>query len=143
MEQLSSSHFQPKSEPWVLRETQMTKRLLLIGSHPDSIWVAALRQALGPEARLDVAAAHESAGRLRKNVYDMIVLDYSAAADGPETLSELRRLKPAPPILVVSASPTWQQAKEVLLAGAADYMPKSLDVDELSAAFREILARLA
>jgi DNA-binding response OmpR family regulator len=142
MEQLSSSHFQPKSEPWVLREKQMTKKLLLIGSHPDSMWVAALRQALQPLTQLDVALAREAGERLQQKVYDLIVLDYSAMGNALETLSEFRQREPATPIIVVSASPTWQQAKEVLSAGAADYMPKSLDVEELGAAFKEILSRL-
>lgn len=142
MEQLSLSHFPPKSEPLVLGKKQMTKKLLLIGSHPNSMWVGALRQALQPLAQIDVALAREARERLKRGIYDMIVLDYSATENALETLSEFRRLEPATPILVVSASPTWQQAKEVLSTGAADYMPKSLDVEELGAAFEDILARL-
>jgi DNA-binding response OmpR family regulator len=143
MELLSSSHFQPKSEPWVLREMFMTKNLLVIGAPPDSAWVQALRQGLRPPINLDVIQLHEAEEGTDGEGYDLILLDYSAAGDAFRVLSRLRQLRPSTPIVVVSASPTWQQAREVFAAGATDYISKTLDLEELQAAFEGFFQRFS
>lgn len=142
MEQLSSLRYPSELEPWMLdTRTQMTKNLLLVGTPPDSLWAAALRDWLGSVADLHIVPADEARARLAETVYDTVILDYSADGVAPETLRELRQLRPDTPILVVSASPTWQQAREVLAAGGIDYVPKSLDADALRELMEEILSR--
>jgi DNA-binding response OmpR family regulator len=142
MEQLSSSHCQPEPEPWIfVPPTPMIKNLLLIGSLPDSLWVEALRGGLESAADLNVVPGDKARERLAERAYDLIILDYSAEGVALQTLRELRQLRPDTPVLVVSASPTWQQAREVFAAGGIDYVPKSLNAKALRELMEEILSR--
>lgn len=142
MEQLSSSHYLLEPESWILdTQTQMTKNLLLIGSLPNSLWVKALRKGLESVADLEVVTDGGARERMAENVYDLLILDYSAAGIALQTLRELRLSRPDTPILVVSASPTWQEAREVFASGGIDYVPKSLDTKALRELMEEILSR--
>jgi two-component system invasion response regulator UvrY len=59
---------------------------------------------------------------------------------GVEILSELKRLQPKLPVLVLSVHPEDQYGKRMLRAGASGYMNKDVAPDELINAIRKVLA---
>ncbi|MGA9349744.1 MAG: response regulator [Anaerolineae bacterium] len=71
--------------------------------------------------------------------YDLVIVDASAVGDVLSLVSRLRAQQPQTRIVVVTASPTWQRAREALRAGAADYIRKSLDGEELRSKIQAVL----
>ncbi len=62
---------------------------------------------------------------LKKNKYDIILLDYSLPGFDPlETIAELKTLSPETPIIVISGTIGEELAIETLKAGAIDYVLK-------------------
>ncbi len=143
MEQLSSSLCRQLTElcPPCWRPRNMPNAFLLVGSNPDSSWAATVREGLKSLGRLDVSAAFEAAGRLREADYRMVIIDAGAVEDVVSLIGSLRGESPEVPIVVATASPTWQSAKEVFMKGANDYIRKSPDASALGVTLAEILSR--
>ena len=62
--------------------------------------------------------------------FDLVAVDhYMPGKDGMQTLAELKKLRPAPPVIYVTASDESRLAVAALKAGAIDYVLKTPDVD--------------
>jgi DNA-binding NarL/FixJ family response regulator len=118
-------------------------RLLLVDDHP--VFLEGLAEALTRQADFEIAglatdsdAAVEACQRLRP---DLVLLDLAMRGlDGLATLTRLRQLTPAPPVLMLTSSDDAADAVVALDAGAAGYVTKSARYDELVAAIREAAA---
>lgn len=119
----------------------MEMKFLLVGEPDDSIWETTLRKTLAPLGQLDCTPEAKVLEQLRQGQYDLIIVDAVKSRDVVELVSLLRHQRPLVPIVVVTASPTWQRARQVFLAGASDYLQKSLNTDALLAAFKAIIDR--
>ena len=64
--------------------------------------------------------------------YDYTVLDEGLIPDITKTIKEIHDKNPILKVIVVSAAPRWDQAREVMLAGAAHYMRKDPDINNLT-----------
>lgn len=77
--------------------------------------------------------------------FDLIAVDhYMPGLDGLDTLTRLRALPDAPPVVYVTGSEEGRIAVAALKAGAADYVVKSVGADFfdlLGSAFAQVLAR--
>jgi DNA-binding NarL/FixJ family response regulator len=72
--------------------------------------------------------------------FDLMVVDASGLQiELAERVAWLHGRFPEVPIVVLTSSPTWRRARAVLLAGAGDYMPRSLDDDLLLSRCRSLL----
>jgi signal transduction histidine kinase len=125
--------------------------LLIVDDH------AAVRRAVGEVlaeglvgAAVGEAATGEEAARLvSREDWDLVVLDLSlgGGAGGLETLRELRRLRPALPVVVMSMHPEVQYGAAARAAGACGYVAKggapAAIVDAARAALGEAGARPA
>lgn len=144
MEQLSTSLYQPRTEPcWCSSHTpkHMPNKFLLIGDNPDSSWSLTVREGLGMLGTTETFLESEAIDQIERDDYSMVIIDAGAVANLTELIVKLRSVSAATPIVVATASPTWQTAKEVLTNGANDYIRKSLDPVKLGATLREILSR--
>jgi DNA-binding response OmpR family regulator len=74
--------------------------------------------------------------------YALILLDANSTVDLAEVICLILRSYADASIVVLSATPTWYEAREVLMAGAIDYEDKSLPEASLFALLRRVLARL-
>ena len=119
----------------------MAKRILLIGCKPDSGWIGTLRESLNPWGELQVAAEPEHLTDLRDKSYDLIILDAAVIDDLPMMVQNIRRESPNVPVVVVTNSPTWQRARQLLTNGASDYVRKSFDAGAMRATFSRILSK--
>lgn len=71
----------------------------------------------------------------RRKDYDVVLLDVSMPGlGGMEALRELKRLKPALPVLIFTMHPEEQLAVRMIRAGAAGYVEKTTEPRELAAA---------
>ena len=111
---------------------------LLIGE-TETHWALILRQALSPLGKLLVVPAKEAFRAVSEGRYDVIIIDARAVRDAPRLVSRLLAQQPQARIIVATASPTWQRSREVLQAGAADYIRKSLDEKELRSKIQAVL----
>lgn len=97
----------------------------------DDIQVAG-EAASGPEA---LARARELAGKLE---IDLVLLDIALPLrDGLDVLKALREELPRLPVLMLSTYPEKQYAARCLKVGAAGYVNKSADPDQLASAIRK------
>ncbi len=81
---------------------------------------------------LDYARAHE---------VDLAVLDLKLKeTTGIQVLEELRKDRPDLKALILTGYPTVQTAHEAITLGAFDYLTKPLDIDQLEAKIKEVLA---
>ena len=117
--------------------------VLLVDDHP------IVRQGLGrvlttefPDMRIvEAEDGPHAIERLRRNVFDLVLLDLTLPGDhGMSLLRRLRRDFESIPIVVVSMHPVDQFAQRALVAGAAGYVAKDSDPRELVEAIRTVLA---
>jgi DNA-binding NarL/FixJ family response regulator len=116
-------------------------RILLVDDHPvvrhgiRQILVEGLEEVLVGEAS-DVTTA---SARIRADAWDVVVLDLTLpGASGLDLLKEIRRDRPALPVLVLSMHPASQFARRVLAAGASGYLTKDSATTELVTAIEQI-----
>jgi DNA-binding NarL/FixJ family response regulator len=116
-------------------------RILLVDDHPvvrhgiRQILVEGFKSVSGGEAS-DVATASSS---ILNSAWDVVVLDVTLpGASGLDLLKEIRQMRPALPVLVLSMHPASQFARRVLAAGAMGYLTKDSAPTELVQAVDQI-----
>jgi DNA-binding NarL/FixJ family response regulator len=83
----------------------------------------------------------ETLSLLKTRNWDLMILDIGLPGrHGLEVLREVKRLRPALPVLIFSAHPEEQFAAHALRAHAAGYLTKERAPEELISAVRKILA---
>ena len=112
---------------------------LLLNGSEDNFFKDFLAAVLAPFGTLRVARATEAfpAGSLEPD--GLILIDATVVEEAERLVARLRHERPARRIVVLTASPTWQRARAAFEAGALDYLPKALPVEELREAFQQAL----
>ena len=92
---------------------------------------------------VDVAGdGDEARGFLEKCDYDLAILDVNLPlSSGLEVLSYIRRIKPALPVLILTALSRVEDRVKGLDLGADDYLTKPFSFSELAARVRALLRR--
>jgi len=103
---------------------------LLIGFRPGEEWPNFLQDALPSFVKLDLIQEDDARNVISSHQYDLLIIDASAVHDATQLVRSLH-MEQNIPILVVTASATWQSAREILKAGAVDYIGRSFDKKEL------------
>jgi DNA-binding NarL/FixJ family response regulator len=119
----------------------MQAAFLLINVKQEYFWRQVLEDALTLLGTLQTGGEEEAVTLILQRSYDVIIVDTAAVKDVPLLISRIRDQQPEARIVVVTASPTWRRARAAFLAGAADYIHKSLNKEELLSMFSSILAR--
>ncbi|MGO8815862.1 MAG: response regulator [Terriglobia bacterium] len=85
--------------------------------------------------------AQQVLAQIHAHDWDLVILDINMPGrSGLEVLVDLKRERPKLPVLILSMHPEEQYGKRMLKAGAAGYMSKDADPDELIKAIRKVLA---
>ncbi|HWN94047.1 MAG TPA: response regulator transcription factor [Methylomirabilota bacterium] len=118
-------------------------RVLIIDDH--DIVRRGLRQVFSDEfSELEIGEAENSRVALElvtTQDWDIVLLDINIPGrNGLDVLSEIKRLRPRTPVLVVSAYPEEEFAIRSLKLGASGYLNKSSASDEVVAAARKAMA---
>jgi len=88
----------------------------------------------------EAADGGEALARIRESDCDLFVMDMSMPVmGGVELIRQIRKLRPALPILVMSMHDTGKIAASALKAGASGYVTKTTDPDQL----RTVMAQIA
>lgn len=104
---------------------------LLISDRNKTAWSDMLSHALSPLGSLQVATEDEAGAEILSTNYDLIIIDAAVIKEPAQLVAQLSRQRPELRILVAAVTPTWQEARAVLRAGAADYFPRPPNVEEL------------
>lgn len=118
-------------------------RLLIVDDH--AIVRQGLRQVVSESADIEVAAeagsSAEAVRLLRENDYDLVLLDISLPdKNGIETLKQIKRDKPALPVIMLSMHAEDEFGVRALRAGASGYVSKQSAHLQLVAAIRHVAA---
>jgi two-component system invasion response regulator UvrY len=117
-------------------------KLLVVDDH--AVVRRGLKQIISelPEVNIIDEAANgaEAIKLVRKNVYDLVLLDISMPdKSGLEVLKILKAEYPELKLLMLSVYPEDQYAMRVLKAGAAGYLTKESAPDELQKAIKKVV----
>jgi DNA-binding response OmpR family regulator len=118
----------------------VTRTFLLIGDIAESQWPLVLHQALLPLGELAIVQEEAAVQAITQTEYDVVIVDAGVVHHPPMLISRLHAQHPAVRIIVATASPTWRRARQVLHAGAVDYIRKSLNKRELRSQIEAVLA---
>ena len=118
-------------------------RVLIVDDH--AIVRRGLKEVFDDEfSELETGEAENSRAALElisTQDWDIVLLDINLPGrNGLEVLSEIKRLRPRTPVLIVSAYPEEEFAIRSLKLGASGYLNKSSASDEVVAAARKAMA---
>lgn len=119
----------------------MQGHFLLINGSREPYWLQVLQDALTSLGVLHIGASADAIQHLLKDEYDSIIVDATAVDDAPALVTSIRARRPSARVVVVTASPTWRRAREAFQAGAVDYIPKSMNSEDLRSVFASFLVR--
>jgi DNA-binding NarL/FixJ family response regulator len=116
-------------------------RILIADDHP--IFRRGLRQIIEETPGLGIvdeaADGTEALGKAKTGGYDLVLLDVTMPLkDGIEVLTQLKRIDPGLPVLVLSMHPEEQYAVRAVRAGASGYLTKESAPDELVTAIKKV-----
>lgn len=117
----------------------MNYLFLLIGDPPPARWTAALQAALQPLGELHIVSESDAVQAICDRTYDVVIIDAGQVSEPFELTGRLRQFNPETQVIIATASPTWQRARQALRAGAVDYIRKSLDEKDLRGDIQAVL----
>jgi DNA-binding NarL/FixJ family response regulator len=116
-------------------------RILIADDH--AIVRAGLKQFIAEEQDMTVAGeattGAEAVAFVRGSECDVVLLDIAMPdINGVDTLRQLKQIKPALPVLILSGYPEKQYALNLLRTGASGYINKETASEQLVAAIRAV-----
>ena len=123
---------------------KVAERLLIVDDEANMRWV--LKEALGGAGYevLVAASGQEALDEMGRHPADLVVLDLKLKGmDGLATLRRITERWPETVVIILTAYGTVATAVEAMQAGAADYLRKPFDVEEISFKIQRALERKA
>src|ERR1700687_4220372 len=119
------------------------KKILVVSGGRRAASARTLKGALTSIGRTRVISGTRAAGELRRHAYDIVVIDDGAMKRTLSLLADLKRRLRRAAVVVVKDDVSWQDARALFLAGAADVIfdPPATKVrlDELGSSVRGLL----
>ncbi|MCP4421573.1 MAG: hypothetical protein GY805_33595 [Chloroflexi bacterium] len=114
--------------------------LMVISDKPDSPWSTTVNEALMSLGKLYFFAERDALTQIGKQSYDLIIIaSGDIDSDMGVLVKQLHASRPETPIVVTTNSPTWRRAREAFLAGATDYVRRTLDKEKILLFYKKIL----
>ncbi len=117
----------------------MKHTFLLVGQETSAHWAEILEQALSGLGELHRMTEQEAMQADTQNRYAVIIVDAGVVSNVAPCIIRLRQKWPEARIVVATASPTWQRAREAFLSGATDYIRKVLNPKSLRSKIKRVL----
>jgi DNA-binding NarL/FixJ family response regulator len=114
-------------------------RFLLIGTSAGDPWRQIIATASASLGILEIAGETDLPGMVQQQDYEVVIIDAGGVDDISCLISSFKSQKPPPKVVVVTMSPTWKRAREVFLAGATDYIRKSMSLEEVLSTLKAVV----
>jgi two-component system invasion response regulator UvrY len=116
------------------------KKILIVDDH-EVVRTGVMRIAAAPGTAFGEASSRSEALRqVHEEQWDLVVLDLSLGdQSGLDLLKELKQIRPALPVLVLSMHAEEQYARRTFRAGAAGYITKDSPREELAKAIHRVM----
>jgi DNA-binding response OmpR family regulator len=118
----------------------LKNKILLVDDEYEFVQTLAQRLKL---RKYDVVTAQSGEQCLEifsSNPFDLVVLDLMMPGmSGLEVLAGLKRLEKSIPVILLTGHGSTKEGMEGMKLGAADYLMKPLDIDQLTSKMEEIL----
>lgn len=126
------SYVQPKwgytGGDWIVAN----KKIVILSNSDESPWVTAVTNALVSIGTTQIWDEKKTLASFKNEEIDLLLLDASTVENDVVPLVQLLHLENEwVPIVVATTSPTWRRARKILLAGATDYIGRSLDPETI------------
>jgi len=107
-------------------------RMLLVDDEDDFRTTLANRLKLRKIDITDAASGNEAIELVKQMSFDVAVIDVKMPGiDGIETLKQIKQIKPAIEIIMLTGHASIESGVEAMKLGAYDYVMKPCDIDEL------------
>jgi DNA-binding response OmpR family regulator len=116
-------------------------RFLLIGNLCSEPWQEMLEEALVSLGTLQTVKEVDAFKLAQQNDYEAIIIDAVEVENVPRLVSDIRSQRPKSKIIIVTASPVWERAREVFQAGATDYIFKSMNKRQILSALHTTMEK--
>ena len=115
------------------------KVLIIISEDEELEWIQIVQKAWQPLGKIAVvteaASMENDISTIQQSSF--IIIDASSTrCDLVSLIKELHIQNERVPIVVASASPTWEQARDIFHAGAAEYIKRTTNVQSLVRLFK-------
>lgn len=111
----------------------MLRPILLISNPTDSILQDKLKVALNQLGPLQIEPEENAIRAAIQGAHQIIIVETCGVEDFSLLVARMRAHRPEARIIVTTASPEWEDAREAFRSGATDYVNISLDMRELLA----------
>ncbi len=106
--------------------------MLLVDDEDDFRTTLANRLKLRKIDVTDAASGNEAIELVKQKSFDVAVIDVKMPGiDGIETLKQIKQIKPAVEIIMLTGHASIESGMEAMKLGAYDYVMKPCDIDEL------------
>jgi DNA-binding NtrC family response regulator len=123
-----------------LNNTTSDKNFWVVSNKPESPWAKTVQDALAPLGQAHFATEAEAVTQIGQYSCDLIIIA-SGDIEGEigSLVQKIHEVKPDVPLVVTTNSPTWRRAREVFLAGATDYIRRTLDKEKILSFYQNVL----
>lgn len=106
-------------------------RLLVVEDEPDTADL--IKRILAPSFHIDIASEGDAGLRAWvQGRHDLVLLDVMLPKlSGRDILIEIHNINPDQPVVIMTAHTTTDQAEELMLLGAVDFLPKPFRAEQL------------
>ena len=126
------------------KNSSFVQRILVVDDEADVAYSFQRVLAEEPVEVVGVTSGLEGLKRLKKEPYDLVLLDVRIGTEhGIEIFRQIRKEHPKQIVIVMTAHGTAQTAIEAMKLGAFDYILKPFDVPELLSILRRALQTAA
>lgn len=106
----------------------------------DRLWLKNLRRGLEPLGSLQIAEGEDDViFNIRHQSFAAIIVDEHEVDDVPRLIKRIRDIQTDARIVIISEEPSWRNARNVLLAGATDYIKTTIGPNDFGAIFSSFL----
>jgi DNA-binding NtrC family response regulator len=126
-----------------LNNTTTDKNFWVVSNKPESPWAKTVQDALAPLGQVHFTTEEEAITQIGQYSCDLIIIA-SGDIEGEigSLVQKIHEVKPDVPLVVTTNSPTWRRAREVFLAGATDYIRRTLDKEKILSFYQNVLQNL-
>jgi DNA-binding NtrC family response regulator len=124
-----------------MAQTPRSVKILLLDGHDDLRWLSVLRDVVSTLRGSVELGSVTDIQDVGWGDYDLVLLDAGACSGLVSAIRAIHAQDPGARVVMLSAAPTWKEARELMTAGAVDYARKSLDREDLLATLRRNLTR--